>query len=267
MNPRVMFFFDGFNLYHSILSAERARAGRTLKWLDLAALADAHLYTFGPSAAMVGVHYFTAYTEHCALTQPERLARHRAYVRALTATGVNVHLGHFKPRDIWIERLGDYEHVWQEKATDVNIVAQVFVQAARNVFDIAVIVSGDADFAPALPVFKEMFPAKRLVFGFPYDRKNKQLARVAPDSFTFSCESYAAHQLPDAVRLPSGKYVIRPRAWPGSNPASAHSLEEPRQIERWGRMKKPPPPLPRVRAGRSTPSGSGRTRVRRRGLR
>ena len=95
----------------------------------------------------------------------------------------------------------------------MNIVAQVFCYAARDAFDVAVIVSGDADYAPAIPVFREMFPMKRIVFGFPYDRKNKELERVASGSFTISRESYARHQLPDAVRLPSGKFVVRLAAW------------------------------------------------------
>jgi len=148
-----------------------------------------------------------------ALTKPGRLSRHRAYLRALTATGVQVYLGHFKPKQVWIESLGRFERIWQEKATDVNVVAQVFAHAARDAFDVAVIVSGDADYAPAVPVFREMFPQKRLLFGFPFDRKNRELERAAPDSFVFARESYAKHQLPAAVRLPSGKFVVRPHAW------------------------------------------------------
>ena len=75
------------------------------------------------------------------------------------------------------------------------------------------IVSGDADYAPAVPVFRRLFPDKRVLFAFPFDRKNTELARLAPESFTLSAESYAKHQFPEAVRLPSGKFVVRPRVW------------------------------------------------------
>ena len=220
--PRAMFFVDGFNLYHSLERALLAEPGSPVKWLDLVALAQSHVYVLGPTEVLTGVRYFTAYAEHLAMTKPDRLARHRAYVRALTATGVKVYLGHFKPKQVWIESLAAYERIWQEKATDVNIVAQIFAHAARDEFDVAVIVSGDADYAPAVPAFREMFPGKRLVFGFPYDRKNKELERAAPDSFVFSRESYAKHQLPHAVRLPSGKFVVRPAAWnpPPAEPSS-----------------------------------------------
>lgn len=208
-----MFFYDGFNLYHSLERARLAAPQTPVKWLDLTALAHAHLQALGPTEVLVGVHYFTAYAEHLSATAPDKLARHRAYVRALTASHVEVHLGHFKPKQIWIPSLNRYEPSWQEKATDINVVSQVFRHAAKDAFDVAVIVSGDADYAPAVPVFTEMFPAKRLVFGFPFDRKNKELQNAAPGSFSFSRESYAKHQFSDAVKLPSGKFVVRPKDW------------------------------------------------------
>lgn len=221
--PRVMFFVDGFNLYHSIERAQKSAVPHPLKWLDLTALGIAHLYMLSTTATLAGVHYFTAYADHLALTDPDKIARHRAYVRALTATGVTVHFGHFKPKDIVVRETGAATRIWQEKATDVSIVVQVFAHAARDAFDTAVIVSGDADYAPAVPVFHELFPKKRLLFAFPYDRKNKELARAAPESFTLSRESYARCQFTEAVRLPSGKFVVCPLAWrlPPAAPMSA----------------------------------------------
>ena len=216
--PRAMFFYDGFNLFHSVERALLAAPAEPVKWLDLTGLAQEHLSAVGSNEKLVGVHYFTAYAEHLAMTKPDRLARHRAYTRALTANGVKVYLGHFKPKQVWIESLAAYERIWQEKATDVNIVAQVFAHAARDEFDTAVIVSGDADYAPAVPVFREMFPQKRILFGFPYDRKNKELERAAPESFVLSRESYTKHQFPEAVRLPSGKFVVCPLAWRAASP-------------------------------------------------
>lgn len=88
--PRVMFFYDGFNLYHLLERARLVAPPEPVKWLDLTALARAHVYILGPTETLVGVRYFTAYAEHLALTKPDRLSRHRAYVRALTATGVQV---------------------------------------------------------------------------------------------------------------------------------------------------------------------------------
>lgn len=218
---RVMFFVDGFNLYHSLDRVNRRQPDVPVKWLDLRALASAQLYILGPTATLAAVHYFTAFAEHLAKTNPDKLARHRSYVRALTATGVEEHHGHFKQKDVWIESLGRYERIWQEKATDVGIVAELFARAGKDEFETAVIVSGDADYAPAIPVFRALFPQKRVVFAFPFDRKNKELARLVPESFTLSAESYAKYQFPDAVRLPSGKFVVRPSVWRGVSRPSA----------------------------------------------
>lgn len=58
-----------------------------------------------------------------------------------------------------------------------------------------------------------LYPKKRLIFAFPFDRKNHELARIAPGSFSLNAESYAKNQLPDRVRLPSGKHVYCPKEW------------------------------------------------------
>ena len=217
--PRALFFVDGFNLYHSVIRAQQALPGITHKWLDLIALAKANLLSLGPTEVLAGVHYFTAYADHLALTDPAKITRHRAYVRALTASGVIAHFGHFKAKDTWIESAQAYHRIWQEKATDVGIVAELFRLAHHDAFDVAVIVSGDVDYAPALPVFHELYPRKRLVFSFPYDRKNRELDRLALGSFTLSKEAYSQHQFPEAVRLPSGKFVVCPLSWRVSPPA------------------------------------------------
>ena len=69
--PRVMFFCDGFNLYHSLERARLAAPHEPVKWLDLTALARAHVYILGATETLVGVRSFTAYAEHLALTRPE----------------------------------------------------------------------------------------------------------------------------------------------------------------------------------------------------
>lgn len=79
--------------------------------------------------------------------------------------------------------------------------------------DAGVIVSGDSDLAPSARAFRLAHPGKRLLFAFPYHRKNNELAKLAPGSFTFSRESYARHPFPDRVRLPSGNHVTKPAIW------------------------------------------------------
>jgi hypothetical protein len=69
--PRVMFFYDGFNLYHSLERARLAAPAEPVKWIDLTGLAHEHLSSIGPTETLAGVRYFTAYAEHLALTKPE----------------------------------------------------------------------------------------------------------------------------------------------------------------------------------------------------
>jgi hypothetical protein len=83
----------------------------------------------------------------------------------------------------------------------------------RDEYDVAVLVTGDTDLRPAVVTLQRLHPEKRLIFAFPFDRKNQELAQIAPGSFVLSAESYAKHQLPERVRLPSGKHVYKPSAW------------------------------------------------------
>lgn len=62
--PRVVFFVDGFNLYHSVAEAETHLPDIQLKWLDIPALCTSYLHQIGGGAELSEVHYFTAYAEH-----------------------------------------------------------------------------------------------------------------------------------------------------------------------------------------------------------
>jgi hypothetical protein len=79
--------------------------------------------------------------------------------------------------------------------------------------EVAVLITGDSDFAPVYRAFSKQFPEKRLIFAFPFARASKELKQLSRDSFTISKEAYAKFQLPDKVRLPSGKYVHIPDEW------------------------------------------------------
>ncbi|MBI3985426.1 MAG: NYN domain-containing protein [Lentisphaerae bacterium] len=210
---RVVFFVDGFNLYHSICAAAGRFPDVSVKWLDLPGLFRSYLYVLGSAAAISGVHYFTAYAHHLAHSEPGKVARHKAYIRALSATGVWLCESHFKPKDSWDTWTGQRFRTHEEKETDVAMACAVLEGAARGQFDTAVLVTGDTDLRPVVLAFQRLYPGKRLLFAFPFDRKNNELSSIAPGSFTLSAESYARHQLPDRVRLPSGKFVTKPETW------------------------------------------------------
>ena len=211
--PRVIFFVDGFNLYHSVREAERQMPEFQLKWLNIARLCSSYLKQIGGGAQINEVHYFTAYADHLRKKNPEKLNRHKAFVRALTACKVKVHINKFKRKKIWIDELDQWVTAHEEKETDVAIACKVLCKAMNNELDVAVVLTGDSDFAPVAETFQKQFPDKRILFALPFARGTKRLKRICPESFSISKHVYAEHQLPDKVKLPSGKFVTIPKDW------------------------------------------------------
>ena len=103
--PRVVFFVDGFNLYHSVKEAERQLPDKQLKWLDIPSLCASYLHQVGGGAELAEVHYFTAYAENLKEKNPEKLIRHKAIVRALTSPKVVAHISKFSRKHVWSDEL------------------------------------------------------------------------------------------------------------------------------------------------------------------
>jgi hypothetical protein len=76
-----------------------------------------------------------------------------------------------------------------------------------------VIVSGDSDLAPAVRTVFKLFPLARVMFAFPFARRSKELAKLAPGSFTIGKDSCARYQLSDPVTLPDGRVLHKPSSW------------------------------------------------------
>ena len=225
MSPRVGFFVDGFNLYHSVTKVAQETSDESVKWLDLQGLARGILPLISPTASLASIHYFTALPEHLYLTDPGRLQRHRTYLRALTAHGSmrpSIVLGRIAQQQVQV-RTASAEitgSIWREKGTDVALAMALLREASKGDMDEAVIVSGDADYLPAVKVFREMYPDVGLRFAFPRGRASKELLREAPKSFTLTSAAYLSHRLPERIRLPSGKFLHRPAEWRRKPPMS-----------------------------------------------
>ena len=218
MSPRVGFFVDGFNLYHSVTKVAQETSDESVKWLDLQGLARGILPLISPTASLASIHYFTALPEHLYLTDPGRLQRHRTYLRALTAHGSlrpSIILGRIAQQQVQVRTAsGEITgSIWREKGTDVALAMALLREASKGDMDKAVIVSGDADYLPAVKVFREMYPDIGLRFAFPRGRASKELLREAPNSFTLTSAAYLSHRLPERIRLPSGKFLHCPAEW------------------------------------------------------
>lgn len=218
MSPRVGFFVDGFNLYHSLASLAVESGDESVKWLDLRLLARVMLPLVSPTASLRSVHYFTALPEHLHLSDPARLQRHRTYLRALTARGPTrpvIILGRIAQQQVQVQVAGVnvMGRVWREKGTDVALAMALLREASSGDLDDAIIVSGDADYLPAIKACREMYPRVRVRFAFPRGRASKELGREAPGSFTLHAQTYLSCRLPEQIKLPSGKIVYCPPPW------------------------------------------------------
>lgn len=211
--PRVVFFIDGFNLYHSVQAAQKLLPKQQLKWLDIPALCRSYLHQIGGGAELSEVHYFTAYAYHLRDKAPEKISRHQAFVRALTARKVKACISQFSPKQVWSHEIERWVAAHEEKETDVAIACEALGMAMDDQLDVAVLMTGDSDFAPVAQTFQRRFENKRILFALPFARGTKRLRQLCPDSFSLSKEAYAKHQFPDRVQLPSGKFVTIPEDW------------------------------------------------------
>lgn len=209
---RVSFFIDGFNLYHSLVETERRQPGLKIKWLDPIKLARHCLPSLGKDAVLVSIDHFTAIPEHLQVRDPDKLARHRIYIRALESLdnpNVGLHLGRIRREPTSPKN----SHTWREKGTDVGLACALWEKAMGDVFDVGVIVSGDTDYLPLPIAIHRSFADKRVVFAFPYLRAPTSLIAASPGSLILSPEIYGASLLDNPLRLPNGRVLHAPSSW------------------------------------------------------
>jgi uncharacterized LabA/DUF88 family protein len=200
---RVMFFIDGFNVYHSIKG--NASYHRFL-WINYRALAERFMRD---NDTLTAVYYFTAFASWL----PESMKRHRLLVDANRSQGVNVVFGKFKEKDHTCRQCSACYKIREEKQTDVNIATYLLKEAFMNRYDTGVLVSNDTDIIPALRAVKEAFPQKRLGILFPIDRWSGELKEASDFWRKIERKDLAKSQFPDDVTLPSGVTLSRPASW------------------------------------------------------
>lgn len=91
--PRVVFFVDGFNLYHSISEAAKLLPDQQLKWLDLPNLCASYLHQIGNGANLSGIHYFTAFADHLHDRNPGNPIQMADHIRQSTNSVHSAHRG------------------------------------------------------------------------------------------------------------------------------------------------------------------------------
>ena len=95
--------------------------------------------------------------------------------------------------------------------TDVNIAVELLGDAQDDVFDTAIIVSGDSDLTKPVQVVQTRYPDKRIVMAFPPDRTSVQLREAATAAFVIGRKKLKDSQLPDRIVKSDGYVLTRPR--------------------------------------------------------
>ena len=97
--------------------------------------------------------------------------------------------------------------------TDVNIAVELLGDAQDDVFDTAIIISGDSDLTPPTSAVRHRYPKKRVVVAFPPNRVSKQLRKMATASFTIGRDAFRDSQLPEQVAKANGYVLRKPPQW------------------------------------------------------
>ena len=203
---------DGFNLYHSLRDCERDTGAR-VRWLDLWSLCGSLLHALPGECELGDVVYFSALAHHIEPSRPGTIERHQRYMEALRATGVTIRLGTFKRRRVVCAVCGAVRARYEEKETDVAIASRLLAAETRERFDLALVVTGDTDLAPAIETARSAPAPTPVAVAFPYRRVNRQLRFAADVSLRLGRASYLSHQLPPLVLGRNGRRVVRPAEW------------------------------------------------------
>ncbi|MBU0503368.1 MAG: NYN domain-containing protein [Candidatus Omnitrophota bacterium] len=200
---RCAFFADGFNIYHSL---DALPSYYKYKWLNLAKLAKTFIAS---SSEITSIFYFTTY-----ITWDQRkLARHQIYVRALQSEGVQPVFGEFRRVDRVCKVCHRQYQTFEEKQTDVNIAIKLFETAVTDLWDTAIIISGDSDLIPALKAVKATFPTKKVGIIIPIARRAEELKQAADFHMKIKEKHLMSCQFEDMVIIDKNTKLTRPITW------------------------------------------------------
>lgn len=197
---RISFYIDGFNVYHVIDDYYPK-----CKWLNLYKMVKS---VVPASVNIVEVSYFSALAQW----KPDRVKRHKAYIEALKANGVSVILGRFKDKERRCRLCKKVYPAHEEKQTDINIAVKMFEDAMDDLFDRAVLVSGDTDFISLISTLKKRFPHKQVGVMLPIGSHASSLKMVADFSIKMKRKHLEQNQFSETVNTSFGS-VSKPEKW------------------------------------------------------
>lgn len=97
--------------------------------------------------------------------------------------------------------------------TDVNIATNIIVDAYKDNYDMALLISGDSDLVPPIRAVHENFPKKSIFVAFPPKRHNVTVANAAKGSMIIGRKKLVDSQLPDSITKRDGFILKKPSEW------------------------------------------------------
>jgi uncharacterized LabA/DUF88 family protein len=203
---RVILYIDGFNLYHAL----RDLGDKSLYWLDLPALGR-NLLT--GDMRLVHTHYFTARIKPAGRSTQDDVKRQCTYLDALAAQpDLSIHYGKFMAKPASCNKCRASWTVYEEKQSDVNLGVELTIDAFRDRFDTALVISADSDLCTPIQRVKQEHPEKGVIVAFPPHRNSGDLKNSAP-WYTIGENRLRQSQLPETVVGKTDYPLTRPLTW------------------------------------------------------
>lgn len=215
---KVVFFIDGFNLYHAINN--RFNNPR-YKWIDLRKLAEKFIKN---DEEIKSILYFTAYCEWSS----DKKNRHKKYITSLSKKGIQIVLGKFKrvtkrfteemdiisadvPKENLPKKL-EFQ-TFEEKETDVNLALKIIEYASQNVYDHFYVISGDSDFVPAIKCAKKSYRKIKFTNILPVGGRGRTLGQVCDDQLEMTEDHISNSLLEKKVKISESQTIEMPKEY------------------------------------------------------
>ena len=213
MPNRANVYVDGLNFYYGI----KALRHTGLLWIDLVGVIKDQIQ---PPEILHRIKYFnTTPTDN-----PQKMARHKKWLKVLSCLSFPVET--FEGRYSYPKWQCSFCHnplvcrncnkpfnKPSEKRTDVNIAVHLMCDAFNDDFDIAYIISRDADFIPALEAVKRYHSQKKIVVIIPPGRFLHEIAQKCDGIRQLKLRHLIPHRLDNPFITASGMKIYMPKEW------------------------------------------------------
>ena len=144
-DERIMVFIDGSNFYHNLKTHHFDTKIDFKKFSNLLCGARKHVRTY---------YYNTPLKQW---DDPEEYRRQQSFFDSLRRTPyLELKLGYFLKKTKTCENCGHILNYPVEKGCDVTLAVDMMSMAYKNLYDVAILVSSDGDFASACQCIKDL---------------------------------------------------------------------------------------------------------------